>query len=143
MSFPSLPLAHRKLELQLEQKKAREELGAASTEMQERHRQIIADIEEQLRTEAARQEAERAAYEADKRAVYDQKERLKEQVRHVDLNWVCVCLWVDVLVRLAGVHARWMARIMMPVLPCPQWAQRRGALCVADPWVCAYVGGGR
>lgn len=73
-------LESKRVEFNMEQKKAREELGAAPTEMQDRHRQALADIEEQIRVEQQEFEGRRAAWEQEQRSVYDQKERLKEQV---------------------------------------------------------------
>lgn len=71
---------NKRLEFQMEEKKAREELGAASTEMQEAHRKALYDIDDQLRDEQQNAEEKRAAFEADKRLVYDQKEALQIQV---------------------------------------------------------------
>ena len=48
--------------------------------MQERHRQLLLDIEDQIGSEQQRAEDERAKWEAEQRVFYDQKERLKEQV---------------------------------------------------------------
>lgn len=73
-------LETKRSEFSLEQKRAREELGAAPTEMQDRHRQGLADIEEQIRNEQQGAEGRRAAWELEQRSMYDQKERLKEQV---------------------------------------------------------------
>ena len=73
-------LETKRVELSQEQKRAREELGAASTEMQEAHRQTLADIEDQIRNEQQKAEDVRAAWEAEQRLFFDQKEQLKLQV---------------------------------------------------------------
>ena len=73
-------LANKRVEFNAEQKKAREETGATSTEMQESHRKGLDDIEEQLRSEQQAAEEKRAAYEAGERTFFDAKEKLKEQV---------------------------------------------------------------
>jgi len=94
-------LETKRVEFAQEQKKAREELGAASTEMQEAHRQALSDIEEQIRAEEQKSEQVRAAWEAEQRLFFDQKEQLKLQVgaRRAKGGYVwVVTMWIIIIV---------------------------------------------
>jgi len=61
------------------EQKAREEEGAVSSEMMEKHRNSIIEIEELIDNEQTRAESEHAKVEAKERAVFDQKEGLMIQ----------------------------------------------------------------
>merc|ERR1712227_788957 len=71
---------NKRVQLSLREKRAKEELGAASSEMQEEHRQILNDLEDQIANEQQIAEDKRAAWESEQRLFFDQKEKLKLQV---------------------------------------------------------------
>jgi len=61
------------------EQKAREEEGAVSSEMMEKHRNSIIEIEELIDNEQTRAESEHAKIEAKERAIFDKKEGLMIQ----------------------------------------------------------------
>lgn len=69
----------RRKELEAEEAKAKEEDGAASTEMMEKHRRVLEDMDGQIRQMQTRAEKARLEAETAERTYFDQSEKLKKQ----------------------------------------------------------------
>ena len=70
----------RRAECDEEERRAREEEGAASGDLLERHRQIMDAIEEEIRLEQSNSEKKRKVYEMEQRGFFDRHEDLQKQV---------------------------------------------------------------
>lgn len=62
-----------------EERRAREEEGAASTKMLQRHRELIDEIDEEIRREQQVRERERSTFESEQRHFHQRKMEIEEQ----------------------------------------------------------------